>query len=306
MRIKSVVGALIAIVMIHSNVATAQTTCTAKPAFEAADGREVATRVTRQVRRLGDALTWTAGMRVNTDGALNAYHPTRIFRAAGGPLTSLCNGFAVVTADGRRLHALNTSCQELNDYYTRVRDNDWRVPTDYSLDFFAIAHRENANGRYRLCIQESGEFAGYFLSRTSLAADPSADECAAGRYVSSTTIPFITLPSKNADFRNAGARPGDVALVHRRVGDRDLLAVAVVADFGNASELGEGSPALHALIGNAMVPGQIRGISRGVTTFLFPDRKPPSKITAEGLAALRNELVTSLGGMAVIAACSAG
>ena len=117
-------------------------------------------------------------------------------------------------------------------------------------------------------------------------------------------IPYVTLPGDR--LRGAGVAPGDLALVHRRVGTVDHLIVAVAGDTGNRDELGEGSVALHRALGNeprGTLPGNI---SDGVTTFLFPMRRVAPPITAARLEGEKDALVAAIGGNAAVTSCQAG
>lgn len=48
----------------------------------------------REARRFNGALVLTSGLRVNTDGASNSYHPIGTSR---GALNSICNGIGINT-----------------------------------------------------------------------------------------------------------------------------------------------------------------------------------------------------------------
>jgi hypothetical protein len=245
---------------------------------------------------------------VNTDGAANSYHPDG--RPAGA-LNTLCNGIAVTPRAGRfagkRISATKPSsligserCQMILDAFRASKAQDYKIG-DADIDWFAIAHDSPLDGHYRPCIQASGAFAGYFVAQTARPADPSKGVCDPAHWISSTAIPYITLPGSNLSSR--GVRPGDLALVHRRVGDIDHLLVAVAADTGNPGELGEGSVALHHALGNPDSGRLPDNIGDGVTTIIFPGRVAAFPITADSLEAQREGLLTAVGGEAQLLAC---
>lgn len=263
----------------------------------------------RPVRRLDGALLFTSGMRVNTDGAANSYHPVG---TSAGALNTICNGIAVTPRSGPfadvRISATRPSslsgpqrCQRILDVFRESRDSGWRIG-NADIDWFAIAMEgPPQGGRYRPCIQQSGPFQGFFVAQTSRAADPNKPVCDPAHWISSTGIAYITLPGSR--LAPHGVRVGDLALVHRRIGGVDRLVAAVAADTGNANELGEGSIALHHALGNPTVgrlPGNIGG---GVTTFIFPGRRAPQPITAASLEAERAAMLAALGGETTVLAC---
>lgn len=283
----------------------AHAACGTGAGFSLPDGNQQ-----RPVRRHQGALLFTSGMRVNTDGAANSYHP--IGRSEGA-LNTICNGIAVTPRSGPfagvRVSAKQPSsisgerrCQIILDAFRASRDSNWST-AGAEIHWFAIAMEgPPQNGRYRPCIQQSGPFRGFFVAQTSRAADPSRPVCDPAHWISSTQIPYITLPGSR--LARHGVQVGDLALVHRRVGGTDRLVAAVAADTGNANELGEGSLALHQALGNPAPPSGLPGnIAGGVTTFVFPGRRAAQPITAASIEAERQALLTALGGEAALLAC---
>jgi hypothetical protein len=266
----------------------------------------------KPVRRLGDALVFTSGLRVNTDGAANSYHPLGRDK---GALNTLCNGLAVTPKTGplagQRVTAISPStisgkerCQVILDVFRRSMAADFAIPADAEIEWFAIASRAPDDGKYRPCIQQSGRFAGFFVAQTSRAADSSKDVCDPARWISSTEIAYVTLPGNR--LRAAGVTPGDLALVHRRAADGDRIVVAVAGDTGNRDELGEGSIALHRMLGNVSDRPMPNGIAEGVTTVLFPRQRAAEPITVQGLEGSRDALLKAVGGTAAVIACGTG
>jgi hypothetical protein len=284
----------------------AQPTCGTSAGFTLPDrGRA------REVRSVGKALVFTSGLRVNTDGAPNSYHPAG---TSAGALNTICNGIAIKPRTGpfagQRITALSPPslpgpqrCQMILDVFRKSMSADFAIPPDAEIDWFAIATRAPQDGKYRPCIQQSGRFAGFFVAQTARAADPTKDICDPAHWISSTEIPYITLPGDR--LRMSGVTPGDLALVHRRQQGVDQIVVAVAADTGNVNELGEASIALHVALGNPPA-GRLPGnIADGVTTLLFPGRRAPQPITAATLAAERSALLSAVGGEAGVRACGA-
>ena len=231
------------------------------------------------------------------------------------------------------------------DVFRKSVSADFAIPPDAEIDWFAIATRAPQDGRYRPCVQQSGRFAGFFVAQTSRAADPTKDICDPAHWISSTDIPYITLPGNR--LRVKGVAPGDLAraagvaqveehervtepvgvaslgrgmrqvvgsqrvvagdlaLVHRKRQGVDQIVVAVAADTGNANELGEASIALHIALGNPAA-GRLPGnIADGVTTLLFPGHRAEQPITAATLAAKRGALLEAVGGETAVRACGA-
>ena len=272
----------------------------------------------RQVTRTQKFVFYRAELRVNTDGAANSYHP---IGTSKGALNTICNGIAVYPATGphhgQRISSISPKdmtigqrCQVILDVFRAAQAVEYGPSKAGSIDWYAIALDQDPKSAWvgKPCIQTSGQFKGYFVAQTSLSADSTLGNCDVGRWVSSTAIPYITLPTGSKVFATAGANPGDLALVHRRIGDRDVWVTAVVADTGNSEELGEGSIALHHALGHmtrgdAPHPGNLR---EETTTFVFPEQQMPKPITAGALSdpKLAEELFSYAGGRQTLLDCT--
>lgn len=267
--------------------------------------------VSRPVWRLGNALVFSSGLRVNTDGAANSYHP---IGTSVGALNTICNGIAVYPSAGRWAGQRVTAkkplampaeerCQTILDTFRASRDHDYSVPATGTIDWYAIASRPAQAAKYRPCIQASGPNKGFFVAQTSGVADPSKDICDPKHWISSTEIPYVTLPGERLSAH--GVHPGDLALVYRRVQGAEVLVVAVAGDRGNADELGEGSIALHAALGNPQpshgLPGNIAG---NVTTILFAGDRAAQPISRASLEQQKQRLLAAAGGLAAIRSCN--
>jgi hypothetical protein len=298
---------IIASLAILSSPIGAQAACGTSAGFSLPDRGQQ-----RPVRKQGSALLFTSGMRVNTDGAANSYHPQG---TSAGALNTICNGIAVKPRSGPyagvRISATKPAslsgperCRKILDIFRTSRDAQWAI-ADADIDWFAIAMEgPPQNGRYRPCIQQSGPYKGFFVAQTSRAADLSKPICDPAHWISSTGIAYITLPGRR--LAEHGVQVGDLALVHRRVSGEHKFIAAAAADTGNPNELGEGSIALHQALGNppaGRLPGNIAG---GVTTFIFPGRKAAQPITAASVEGQRQSMLQALGGEAALRACLGG
>jgi hypothetical protein len=263
----------------------------------------------RPVRRLDKTLVFRSGLRVNTDGAANSYHPVGTSK---GALNTICNGIAVTPRSGKWANKRVTGkhpdraireerCQLILDVFRRSQAAGYAILPDADIDWYALASRSPEAGKYRPCVQSTGPFSGFFVAQTARAADPAKDICDPAHWISSTEIPYITLPGSN--LSGQGAKAGDLALVHRRRGNVDYIVVAVAGDTGNSDELGEGSLALHIALGNAATAKIPGNIPDNVTTILFPGRRAPNPITATALASERDKLMNAIGGKNTLLAC---
>ena len=276
-----------------------------------ADLRLVDDKRSVEVLSVGQALVFTSGLRVNTDGAPNSYHPKGM---DAGALNTICNAIAIKPRTGpfagQRITALDPKsltgkqrCQMILQTFDASRDADFAIPPDAEIEWFAIASHPPKDGKYRPCIQTSGPFAGFFVAQTSRAADPTKDICDPAHWISSTDIPYITLPGSR--LKPKGVTPGDFALVHRKHQGVDRIVVAVAADTGNTNQVGEGSIALHKALGNEPADRLPNNIPAGVTTFVFPKRRAAQPISASTLAAERDALISAVGGETVVRSCGA-
>ncbi|GAA6183299.1 glycoside hydrolase family 75 protein [Aliiglaciecola sp. 2_MG-2023] len=155
-------------------------------------------------------------------------------------------------------------------------------------------------------IQEDGEFAGYFISKTSL-FDKNKDMLDVSRYVDATKIPYLVFPGKFYSKKGTG-RLGDIGMAFNlKSGESSAF---VVADVGpsNAS-LGEISMALAENLGGTNVnPRNGAGKPKGnILYVLFPysSKKYPWPLDIEEIHSVGKELVESVGGAESLLACSA-
>lgn len=268
----------------------------------------------RELRKLGPALVFTSGLRVNTDGASNSYHPGG---TAKGALNTICNGIAITPKTGphagQKIVARTPTsisgkerCRLMRDAVARSEAQDFAPLADTKIDWFALAVEPNGPREGRPCIQKSGEHAGFFVAQTAFAADPAKTVCDPAHWVSATAIPYVTRPG--SQLTPHGVKKGDLALVHRRVAGQDRVIVALVADSGPGTEVGEGSVALHTALGSLPqsgkpIPGTLSG---GVTTIIFPGRRAKQPVNKASLEAERAGLLSAVGGEAAVTSCAPG
>jgi hypothetical protein len=132
---------IIASLAILSSPIGAQAACGTSAGFSLPDRGQQ-----RPVRKQGSALLFTSGMRVNTDGAANSYHPQG---TSAGALNTICNGIAVKPRSGPyagvRISATKPAslsgterCRKILDIFRTSRDAQWAI-ADADIDWFAIA-----------------------------------------------------------------------------------------------------------------------------------------------------------------------
>ncbi|MEP4889610.1 MAG: hypothetical protein ABJV04_06255 [Aliiglaciecola sp.] len=154
-------------------------------------------------------------------------------------------------------------------------------------------------------VQKEGDFAGYFISKTSL-FDKSRADLDVSRYVDATKIPYLVYPGKFYNKKGTG-RLGDIGVAFNlKSGEHSAF---VVADVGpkNAS-LGEMSMALaEGLGGNNVNPRNGAGAPKGdilYVLFPFSSRSYSWPLELDEIHKIGEELVGSIGGTASIMACA--
>jgi hypothetical protein len=269
----------------------------------------------RLVREAASFVVYKSQLRVNTDGAPDSYHP---IGKSKGALNTICNGIAVTPAagpfKGERITSIapeklsaNERCQIILDIFRESRDAGYSVPKGGSIDWYALAMEPGPHevGFYRPCVQQVGKTKGFFVAQTALVADASKSVCDPAHWMNSNSIPYITLPKGSKVFSKANVQVGDLALVQRRVDGSNRSVIAIVADVGNAKELGEGSIALHEALGNHTAARIPNNLPADVTTFIIKDSKPTGVINLELLSNsdLKDTLIAKIGGPSVVADC---
>jgi hypothetical protein len=187
-------------------------------------------------------------------------------------------------------------------------------PADYGIDALKNSGFPNGNWRNVLVIdpynagrpyrQKSGNYAGYFLAKTSL-QDQSLPITDPQRYVNAAKVPYIVFPRTFYFLKGTGVY-GDFAMA-RRLPTGDVTA-AILADGGPADDpLGEVSIALAERLGGKNVnPRDGSGTPKGRFLYVvFPNSKaqPSWPISPEDLQARAEKCLAAIGGWDPILAC---
>ena len=279
----------------------AQVECGMGPAFRfQAEDRQV------QVRSSNDgALLYGGALAINLDGAPNAYHPRG--RPAGA-LDSICNGADAILPDGSRVRG-SKDCGKFLEKFNEARDAGWVAPGKPRIEFFGVAVQGSGDLARVPCIQSAGPFAGFFVSQTSLLADPGKPLCDARRYLNSLEVPFFVLPA-NSEFLRRGMRKGDIAAaIHAPTGQ---VVFAIFGDTGPANKLGEGSLALALMLRKRpLLPKPVRGQAEkeampgGVYMLMFPHSDAGPPYVAGRISEAGQRLLGAWGGEQRLRACLA-
>ena len=213
-------------------------------------------------------------VKVDADGAPNAYHPDDV----GMPCTS-----------DRQFKGLD--CPKNAGYPNSSWWPSVLVP--------------DPTNRSRPYVQpSSSEFAGYFVSMTAL-HDPSRAVTDPKRYVDSRIIPYVVFPRSFHGQRGTGTL-GDLGYaLHLDTGRQSPFVVAEIGP--TTAQLGEISIALATAMGGIDPnPRTGRGVSSGRIAYLvFPRSapRPPWPIAMDQLAARVSSLLSATGGVEAIRAC---
>ena len=190
--------------------------------------------------------------------ALPTIGGVRLRRKAGETAFFYAAGMTIDADGAPRAYHPNGSPPGLDDLANAGEPgNWWALVTD-------------ANGEP--LVQRRGDPApGFFVSTTAL-EDSSQPRTSPRRYVNSSTIPFVVLPSRALE--GTGTRLGDFASVWNR--REEKLAHGIVADIGPRGRIGEGSIALARALGIDASPTS-GGQSADVVYVVFPgsgNRRP--------------------------------
>jgi len=155
-------------------------------------------------------------------------------------------------------------------------------------------------------VQTDGDFAGFFVSRTTL-QDRSLAVTNIRRYVDSTRVPYIVFPGEFFKLKGTGDF-GDVGVAMNL--DNGKESPFVVADAGPpTAPLGEVSIRLPENLGGANVnPRTGAGMPRGRFAYLvFPRTKsnPAWPVSSEQLQKRTQESLTAIGGWDRVRNCVA-
>lgn len=196
------------------------------------------------------AVYFRAGLRVNTDGAPNSYHPEDP-RGATKAINNIANGISI-TRDGKALKYKDTI-----RVFEQWRDAGWVVPDGYRITWKNVLAAREVNGHSVPCTFSSGPFTGYFVSLTALKqglAAGAAGECRANDQLDERVIPALVLAGGNTPMKQWGVRVGDLVVTRNK--SNGATVAAVVGDTGPNDNLGEGSVALNmSLLRRTQQPG---------------------------------------------------
>ena len=188
-------------------------------------------------------IVFRTSLRVNTDGAPNSYHPEDLSGTVKA-LNSICNGISV-KRNGKKL-----SCSNAIPVIRQYIRNNFREPAGTSITWHnVIAPTTDATGRRIPCVFQTGEFAGYFGSLTSLKHDltgQAAGECEHLNQLDQRIIPAFVLPEGQNILRTLGAGKGDLLVAFNPA--NNVVSVAVIGDIGPPEKLGEGSVGLNMIL----------------------------------------------------------
>lgn len=198
----------------------------------------------------GRTVSWTSGMEVDCDGALNAYAP------AGSGLPTL----DYLGNAGHPDRWVDMNEDVVTDLELLVQLNGGEQLTGYRFekaDWYGVVCDSEGNPY----IQDGSDpCPGYYVSPSALQSSvyPPSDP---RRYVNANEIPYISVPP---ELLALGVRKGDLAIV--RCGTK--RSGAIVGDVGPKGKIGEASVALHRALGfdpqRAMPKHHLVGITSGV------------------------------------------
>jgi hypothetical protein len=220
---------------------------------------------------------------IDADGAPNAYHP------ADATTRTTPQGDPACPARGHGLDCLASAGFPGSDWWQTVLVTD-------------PAHGD------RPLIQQSGPWAGYYVSMTTLSDTSAAGPQDPASYVNADTTPYIVLPAPI--YRTAGM--GDMGDIGYAINlDNGRATPFVVADEGPVEPLGEASVAFWRAMGNpAPNPRNGAGLSDAPIAYVvFPRSRLGADlgwpITPARLAAQADRLLATIGGQAGLLACLA-
>ncbi len=250
----------------------------------------------------GAALKFHSPLAINTDGAPNAYH---IDGRPTGALNTLCNAGRVVSLNHGTYEGRENCDRFLADVRAAQRAGWQGNPR---VVWHGIVTRDQA--RHEPVIQASGEYAGYFVSSTSL-QNKAFKQDDQRRYLDARVVPFLVLPRRSAFLTQGGAKLGDLAFVIDPA--TQLYTFAVVGDLGPQGKLGEASIALAAAIkGKHFDPKALTGkemrklvVPQEVVTVLFPGSAVKAPYDAAQIAEAAAGIIGEFGGLDRLKQCAA-
>lgn len=237
------VCSILMVALISSFAATAYGQCNLIQQGMFAPQQKRVRLVSRRGAPAHKVIVFRTSLRVNTDGAPNSYHPKDLSGTVKA-INSICNGISV-KRNGQRL-----SCSNAIPVIRQFIQNNFREPAGTSITWHnVIAPTTDATGRRIPCVFQTGEFAGYFGSLTSLKHDlpgQAAGECEHLNQLDQRIIPAFVLPEGQNILRTLGAGKGDLLVAFNPA--NNVVSVAVIGDMGPPDKLGEGSVGLNMIL----------------------------------------------------------
>jgi hypothetical protein len=187
-------------------------------------------------------------------------------------------------------------------------------PHDRGLDALANAGFPNGGWRSVLVtdpddrskpfVQNSGEFAGFFLSMTTL-EDPSKASTDPARYVDARAVPYVVFPGQF--FRMSGTGRRGVIGMARNLSSAQTSPMIFADLGGGADELGEISIRLAENLGGHDVnPRNASGAPHGPFAYVvFPgsEATPPWPVSDDELKQRGEAELTKIGGWDAVLSC---
>lgn len=225
-------------------------------------------------KRTGYYMFVVQEVKVDADGAPNAYHPDDV-------------GLNCVSGTGFK----GLDCPANGGYPSQSWWRSAIVPDPHRND---VAY-----------VQPDGEFKGFFVSQTSLkdASKPAIDP---SKYVDSSSVPYLVFPGNFYKLAGTGA-VGDLGFAINL--DNGNQSPFIVAEVGPPkARLGEMSIALgSALGGNNPNPRTGAGVPRGNMAFIvFPRSKasPPWPMPSDKFATDPLTHLNEVGGSEMLRSCA--
>lgn len=144
-------------------------------------------------------------------------------------------------------------------------------------------------------VQQSGEFAGYYVSMTWLEREdgrfPPTDP---KHWIDARVVPYIAVP--RTVLNAGGIGKGDLAYVVNEM--NGASSFAIVADLGTENTLGEGSIALAESLRLESSDPRYGGQEKGISYVIFPRSatNPPWPRDVREMSSTAETLFTSWGG----------
>lgn len=188
-------------------------------------------------------------------------------------------------------------------------------PDNIGLDFLANAGYPNKNywkdvlvvdpeNPGEAYVQTSGEFAGYFVCKTSL-QDKSKKTTDPMRYVDSRNVPYLVFPGSFYKKKGTGML-GDLGFaINLSTGEKSSFVVADIGPFN--ADMGEMSIALAERLGGKNVnPKNGAGSPQGKMLYIiFPysSRNHAWPLSVDEIDRYANKLLEEAGGIQSVLAC---